>query len=307
MFKIANLISKLRPAKDKTNPQIPKETDTSVSAITKLLSKYKIAPEFAISGVCIITSVIVCFVLLSPLKSKNIELKSDLSSKAEKLERYSEKGEKIFNDKRIKSKEREITLIKNEINMCKEIMRDRDRAIEKVFEDINGTQIKDEALCKDYYNKKCNELLEFAKRNGFAVTRDSIGFKNWSNKLPTSAEILAEQKRLLVQSDIIKIIVRNRAIIRRFDYLELATQPEPKNKRLSTDLFKVITFKLKLEIEQSKILYLISDILNSGLNFFIELVTLENNKDYEPGELTDAVYTIQIYAYAMDFNNEALQ
>ncbi|MGR3177541.1 MAG: hypothetical protein ACUZ8E_05755 [Candidatus Anammoxibacter sp.] len=307
MIKINNLISKLRFTKNKTKPHVSKETDASGAVIKKFLSKYSIPPEFAIGGVCIIASIVVYFVLLSPLKSKNIELKSDLNSKAAKLESYSRKGKRIFSEKRIKSKEREITLIENEINMCKEIMLDRDRMIEKVFEDINGDQIKDEALCKDYYNRTCNDLLGFCKRNGFSISRNSIGFKNWNSKLPTLDEIAVEQKKLWIQSDIIKIVVRNRSFIRSFDYLKFDNSLLPKSD-LPSNLVTPIPFSLKLKIEYPKILYFISDILNSGLNIFIGLVNIEkDNKTSKPGELRDAVCTVTLHAYAMDFNNETLQ
>ncbi|MGR3319747.1 MAG: hypothetical protein ACUZ8O_14870 [Candidatus Anammoxibacter sp.] len=307
MTKINNLISKLKLGftKNKTKPAVSKETHTSGSVITKFISKYSIPPEFAISGVCVIVSIIIYFVLLSPLRAENRELKSDLNSKAEKLERYSRKGKNIYSEKRIKSKEQSITLIENELNMCKEIMLDRDMMIEKVFVDINGEQIKDEALCKDYYNRKCNDLLGFCKRNGFNITRDSIGFKNWNSKLPTLDEIAVEQKKLLIQSDIIKIVVKNRSFIRGFDNLTFEDSLLLKND-LPSNLVTPIQFSLKLQIEYPKILYFISDILNSGLNIFIGLVNIEtdNNTTYQPDKLIDATYTVTLHAYAMDFKNE---
>lgn len=302
-----NIFSKLRFqsfSRQKDLP-VPKESSKRVSRVNTFLEKHNLSPQFVISGILVLTSVAIYFALIAPIKSKNEELQNSLKIKAEKLEQYRNKGKRIFNEKTISYKEQEIKLLTNELNECKDILSNKDKMIEKVFTYTNGEEIRDEALWKGYYIKKCNNLITLLNQSKFNTDSREIDFKIWEQKLPSLNEITIEQKRFWIQDEIIKIIRKNRAYITKFHSIKFNDKPQFTNKSLQ-NLFEPIPFAFELDMDQSKILYLISDILNSELNCVIETVDFKSNEmaNYKPGNLINTIYRITINAYVIDFINK---
>ena len=92
---LENIISKLPFNKNKDNASASNEDRSSSAANINFFAKYNISMQFVISGICIVASIAIYFIFVSPLKSKNIELKNDLNAKVEKLERFVRKGKNI--------------------------------------------------------------------------------------------------------------------------------------------------------------------------------------------------------------------
>ena len=307
---LKNLISKvhipnLMRQKDLSTHSVPKEKPKRVSRINIFLENHNLSPQFVISGILVLVSIAIYFTLFTPIKSKNEKLRESLKLKAEKLEQYRNKGKRIVNKKIINAKEQEITLLANELNVCKDLLANKDKIIEKVFTTTNNEEIKDEALWKGYYIKSCNNLITLLNHNKYEADSGKIDFKIWNQKLPSVSEISTEQKRFWIQDEIINIILKNKPYITKFHSIKFDDKPKFTNKSLQK-LFKPIPFVLELDMEQSKILYLISDFLNSDLNYVIETASFESDKteNYQRGKPVNTIYKITINAYVMDFVNK---
>ena len=213
------------------------------------------------------------------------------------------KGKNIYNEKWIKAKEEDINYFNDELSASKEFLKERDIKLERVFVDSNDIEVKDEALWKRHYRERSNYIHELLASNDVSINEKNFNLKTWDLKLPTTEEIFAEQKRFWIQNEVVNIIIKNKHAISEFYYLNFKDKPLVENK-LTTNLFRAIPISLKLEIENTMILYLISDILGSDLNFFIESVKLEQNKD-ENRRLVENTkpYILTLEAYVMDFNN----
>ncbi len=277
--------------------------EKKMSFITKVLAKYNFSVELIISSMCIIISIVFFFLFLQPLKSQNITLENDLNNKVEALNRLHRKGKNIYNEKWIKAKEEDINYFNDELSASKEFLKERDIMIERVFVDINDLEVKDEALWKRHYRERSNYLQELLASNDVSINEKNFNLKTWDLRLPTTDEISAEQKRFWIQNEVVNIIIKNNHAISEFYYLNFKDKPLVENKS-TAKLFSAIPISLKLEIENTMVLYVISDILGSDLNFFIESVKLEQNED-ENRRLVENTkpYILTLEAYVMDFNN----
>lgn len=276
-----------------------------ISHIINLFDKYKQSSPFIISGVILFVSIVIWFVLAIPFRSKNEQLRDELANKVSEFERYTGMRKDIYNTRWIEAKDREIDLVEKELQACREFLAKRDAPIEKVFTDIAGERIKDEALWKDVYIRKTDALLRLLRQNRFEIDKDDLSFKSWGNKLPLLDEISIEQKRFWIQDEIINIIIKNRALIRGFGGLRFRETPQTAN-LLPQALITTIPFTLESELEPEKIFYLINDILNSGLNFYIETINIESTG--RMGDVSNNTLHIldkvTIDAYALDYKNE---
>ena len=272
--------------------------------IINIFAKYNFSVELVISSICIVFSIVLFFLFFQTLKSKNMVLKDDLSSKISTLNRLQRKGRGVYNEKWIQAKEEDIKYCKSELSACKEILMDRDRKLEKVFVDVNDIEVTDEALWKRHYRERCNYIRDLLDINDVNVNEKSFNLKTWDFELPTIEEIATEQKRFWIQNEIVNIIIKNKYAINEFYYLNFKDKPLVENKSTSK-LFNAIPIKLQLKIENTRILYLISDILGSDLNIFIESVKVEMNKNVNNhlAENTEP-YIVTLDAYVMDFNNK---
>ena len=274
------------------------------SLITNIRAKYNFPVELIVSSVCIIVSLVLFFLIFQPLKSQNIAMEDDLNNKINTLNRLHKKGKGIYNEKWIRTKEDDIEYCKNQLSACKEILKERDKKLEKIFVDVNDIEVTDEALWKRYYRKRCNYLRELLDLNDVNINEKSFDLKTWDFELPTTEEIASEQKRFWIQNEIVDIIIKNKHAINEFHYLNFKDKPQVINK-LTSKLFKAIPIEMKLEIVDARVLYLISDILGSDLNFFIESLKVEMDKDVN-SHLVESTkpYIVTLNAYVMDFNNK---
>lgn len=273
--------------------------------ISHIINKYKLSSPFIISGAILFVSIVIYLVLAMPLKSKNEQLKDELANKASEFERYIKMGKNIYNTNWIEAKGQEIDLVEKELQACREFLAKRDAPIEKVFTDITGDPIKDEALWKNVYTRKTDALLRLLRQSRFEIDKDALSFKSWGNKLPSGDEIAVEQKRFWIQDEIINIIIKNRALIRGFGGLKFRETPQTAN-LLPQALITTIPFTLESELEPEKIFYLINDILNSGLNFYIETINIESTgrTDDLSNKTLHILDKVTIDAYALDYKNE---
>lgn len=287
--------------KKKKKKSVPRTMPASLLRIKNLMEKYKLFSLFALSGLLILASVIIYFIMVTPLKKKNNEIKALLNDKVEKLEKFNRKGREIENDKKIKAKEEEIKLVEEEIRSCEDILRNKDTSIEKMFVDENGDEIIDEALWKEYYIEKVNELIEALRFNGFNIETEIASFKTWENKLPSRDEINVQQKRFWIQNEIINIINKNSIAVKTFRGLRF--RDKTVMEMTESAIYSPIPFTLQVEIEHSSLIDFIRKILNAEIIFFIETVNIDFDKDFTTGfNGAEGVFgNLEINCYALDF------
>lgn len=301
---LKSFINKLHLDKLRKKEKSPtaKNAESGTSRIKTILDKYNLPPQFILSGLLVIASITIYFLIVSPLESKNLNLKNELNNKASKLEQYSINGRKIHNDKWVKFKEQEIEIIKNELQICNQILADRDKVIEKNFTDINGNEITDSSLWKKSYIKETSEQMNLLKYNGIEANMTELSFKVFGQQLPLQDEINTEQKRFWIQAELINLLIKNRRFVKSFLGLSFRDTIDSALPILE-ELYTPIPFILKIKIELPDLLYFIREMLNSGLNFYIENIDINSMERIDPNPIKNSniFNNVIIYAYAIDF------
>ncbi len=271
------------------------------SKIGQFINKYKIPLPFMISALLCLASIGLYFVLVAPLQSKNAKLTADIIKKAAEFDKYYRKGKKINSQKWIDAKINEIENGKNEQQACNDIFAGKDDAIEMVFRDEEGNEIKDAALWKNRHAEETAVLISDLNSNGFETEKAGY-FKKWHKTLPTEDEIKTEQKRFWIQREFINIIKKNRKFIRKINTLKLRKKTDLDVSPLA-DIFNPAPFIFSVEMMPSKLLYLIRDIINSKLSFYIESINIQSyNSSSKSGiNKPDNFSVVTIKGYAIDF------
>ncbi|MCP4262620.1 MAG: hypothetical protein GY774_34720, partial [Planctomycetes bacterium] len=100
------------------------------------------------------------FCVVSPFWSINSEKMEGIERLLTRLEKYENKGYKIRNEKWIKAEEAKLEAVKKIQHEYELFYKERDSLLEKIFESVNGEEIKDEALWENRYIHGVNVLLD---------------------------------------------------------------------------------------------------------------------------------------------------
>jgi len=165
----------------------------------------------------VIFVIVFYFCVISPFRSRNSEKMESMERLLTRLERYEKKGHKIRNKKWIKAEEEKLEAIKKAQQEYELFYKERDGRLEKIFESVNGEEIKDEALWENRYIQGMNILLGNIKNREIPLGNNALSFKQWNVEIPTWEEIVPEQKRFWITEELVKIILNDKLKI---DYLE---------------------------------------------------------------------------------------
>lgn len=281
-------------------------TGTGKSFIKDFTTRYNQQWQLVVSFIVLAISIAIYLTYSETLRLDNARLKDELRTSADALERYRIMGRKIINENVINAKDKAIKLANDNLAACNKILANRDYMIERSFTDVDGNRITDRALWKWYYMETSDGMIERLKRHGFDISKDDMSLAQWGDNLPTRDEIARNQKLCWIQGDIAEIVIRNRASVTDIYNLRFTDKPLT-DYNLQRDIFTPIAFNLRVRVVQSMLLYLLSDLLKSEMNYFIEVVNLDaagGNQPYQPTKADESFYTVEIYAYSMDFVNE---
>ncbi|MGR3293915.1 MAG: hypothetical protein ACUZ9M_07895 [Candidatus Scalindua sp.] len=213
------------------------------------------------------------FCVVSPFRSRNSEKMESMERLLTRLERYEKKGHKICNSKWIKAEEEKLEKIKKVRQEYELFYKERDSHLEKIFESVNGEEIKDEALWENRYIQGMNVLLDKIKKREISLGKNALPFKQWKVVIPTWEEIVPEQKKFWITEELVKIILKDELKV---DYLE-GINFEMENDvstNAYTELYDIIPFTIKVSMNVESLLFLMNELLKSKLSFEIKTINI---------------------------------
>jgi len=209
----------------------------------------------------------------SPFRVRKTEEMERLERLLTRLERYENKGHKIRNEKWIKAEEEKLEAIKKVQQEYELFYKERDRHLEKIFETINGEEIKDEALWENRYIQGINVLLDKIKNRQIPLGKNAFPCKQWKVEIPTWEEIVPVQKRFWITEELVNIILKDKLKV---DYLE-GINFEMENAvstNAYTKLYDIIPFTIKVSMNVESLLFLMNELLKSKLSFEIKTINI---------------------------------
>ena len=213
------------------------------------------------------------FCVVSPFRSRNIEKMESVERLLTRLERYEKKGYKTRNEKWIKTEEVKLEAIKKVQREYELFYKERDRHLEKIFESVNGVEIKDEALWENRYIQGINVLLDKINTREISLGKNALPFKHWKAEIPTWEEIVPEQKRFWITEELLNIILKEEL---KADYLESINfkMENAVSTNAYTELYDTIPFTIKVSMNVESLLYLINELLISKLSIEIKTINI---------------------------------
>ena len=221
----------------------------------------------------VIFVIVFYFCVISPFRSRNSEKMESMERLLSRLERYEKKGQKICNEKWIKAAEEKREAIKKVQQEYELFYKERDGRLEKIFESVNGEEIKDEALWENRYIQGMNVLLGNIKNREIPLGNNALSFKQWNVEIPTWEEIVPEQKRFWITEELVKIILNDKLKI---DYLESISfeREGAVSANAYTELCDIIPFTIKVSMNIEGLLFLMNELLKSELPFEISTINI---------------------------------
>ena len=221
----------------------------------------------------VIFVIVFYFCVISPFRSRNSEKMESMERLLTRLERYEKKGHKIRNKKWIKAEEEKLEAIKKVQQEYELFYKERDSRLEKIFESVNGEEIKDEALWENRYIQGMNILLGNIKNREIPLGNNALSFKQWNVEIPTWEEIVPEQKRFWITEELVKIILNDKLKI---DYLESISfeREGAVSANAYTELCDIIPFTIKVSMNIEGLLFLMNELLKSELPFEISTINI---------------------------------
>lgn len=226
---------------------------------------------FIVCGIIFIAAFYFCIV--NPFRSRNIEMVKTIESVLTRLEKFENKGINIHNEKWINEEKAQLETIMDIQLKYKLFYKEQDNHLEKIFNNVYGEEIKDEALWKNRYNHEVNILLEKINKQHISLMNNALPFKRWELKIPTWKEIALEQKRFWITEELINIILKKEL---QADYLESINFEKIEETTINAypELYDVIPFTLQVSVNVEKLLFLINEILKSKICFEIKTVNI---------------------------------
>jgi hypothetical protein len=258
------------------------------------------------------------FCVVSPFWSINSEKMESIERLLTRLERYENKGYKIRNEKWIKAEEAKLEAVKKIQHEYELFYKERDRLLEKIFESVNGEEIKDEALWENRYIQGVNVLLDKIKKREIPSGKNALPFKQWKAEIPTWEEIVPAQKRFWITEELVNILLEKELKI---DYLE-GINFEVENAvsaNADTELYDIIPFTIRVSMNVESLLFLMNELLKSKLPFEIKTINIsgelnrfrvtkgaEKSSRFDPSvqkrrSRSPSIVDVVIDAYVLDF------
>ena len=253
--------------------------------------------------------IILYLLFVNPYRVGNSKKIEEIEGVLAQLEVYKRKGLKIINEEWIETEKAKLKTIEKDQLKYKELLREKDYHIEKVFGAENGGEIKDEALWKSSYVQRVNLLRDKLMRSNISASGGALPFKEWGNEIPARDKIGEEQKKFWITEELFNILQKKELKISKLEYISFR-QEDVSPGNTNPELYDIIPFTIKLSMDTESILFLIDELLKSKISFQIETFNINGrlNKLRSSGSLEkpdDIPYgnmvNVIINAYAIDF------
>ena len=253
--------------------------------------------------------IILYLLFVNPYRGENSKKIEEIEGVLAQLEVYKRKGLKIINEEWIKAEKDKLKTIGKDQLKYKELLREKDYHIEKVFGTENGGEIEDEALWKSSYVQRVNLLRDNLVKSNISASGGALPFKEWGNEIPARDKIAEEQKKFWITEELLNIIQKKELKISNLEYISFR-QEDVSPGNTNPELCDIIPFTIKLSMNTENILFLIDELLKSNICFQIETFningrlnklrssgSLEKSDDIQYGNMVNVI----INAYAIDF------
>ncbi|WP_133111872.1 hypothetical protein [Candidatus Scalindua japonica] len=222
-------------------------------------------------GLGMVFVIVFYLVVVSPFRTRNAEKREGLERLLTRLERYENKGYKIRNENWIKAEKAKLKEIKKAQHEYELFYQERDSYLEKIFESVNGEEIKDEALWTNRYIHGINVLLDKIKMREISFAENALPFRRWNLQIPTWDQIAPEQKRFWIIEELVNIILNEELKVDYLGGINFDTG-NTKSANANTERYDVIPFTLKVSMNVTSLLLLINEFLKSKLSFEIKSI-----------------------------------
>ncbi len=253
--------------------------------------------------------IILYFLFVNPYRGENSKKIEEIEGVLAQLEVYKRKGLKIINEEWIEAEKAKLKTIEKDQLKYKELLKEKDYHIEKIFGAENEGGIKDEALWKNSYVQRVNLIRDNLVRSNISASGGALPFKEWGNEMPTRDEIAEEQKKFWITEELLNIIQKKELKISNIESINFGQEGfSPEN--TYPELYDIIPFTIKLSMNTENILFLIDALLKAKIRFEVEAFNINGrlNKLRSSGlseQSDDISYGTRvnfiIKAYAIDF------
>ncbi len=236
---------------------------------TNIISGIRENKFWIVLGGAVVFMGILYLLLVNPYRTGCSKKNEEIDNALAQLEVYERKGLKIINEEWIETEKAKLKMVEKELLEYKELLRERDGHIEKIFDAESEGEIKDEALWKNSYVQRVNLLLGNLVKSNISASEDALPFKEWGNEIPTRDKIVEEQKKFWITEELLNIIQKRKLKISNLEYISFRQEGfSPGNIHL--ELYDVIPFTIKLRMKTEAVLFLIDELLKSKICFEIE-------------------------------------
>lgn len=236
---------------------------------TNIISGIRENKFWIVLGGAVVFMGILYLLFVNPYRTGCSKKNEEIDNALAQLEVYERKGLKIINEEWIEAEKAKLKMVEKELLEYKELLRERDGHIEKIFDAESEGEIKDEALWKNSYVQRVNLLLGNLVKSNISASEDALPFKEWGNEIPTRDKIVEEQKKFWITEELLNIIQKRKLKISNLEYISFRQEGfSPGNIHL--ELYDVIPFTIKLRMKTEAVLFLIDELLKSKICFEIE-------------------------------------
>ncbi len=260
---------------------------------------------WVVLGGAIVFMIILYLLFVNPYRTGYAKKVEEIESVLAQLEVHKRKGLKIINEKWIEAEKAKLKVIEKEQLKYKELLKERDYHIEKIFGAEDEGEIEDEALWKNTYVQRVNMLLDSLVRSNISASEGALPFKEWGDEIPARDKIAEEQKKFWITEELLNIMQKRKLRINNLESISFS-QEEFSPSNMHPELYDIIPFTIKLTMNTENILFLIDELLKSKICFEVETFNINGRLDKLRSAKSGGIpygtrVNVIINAYAVDF------
>ncbi len=259
---------------------------------------------WVVLGGAIVFMIIIYLLFVNPYRTGYSKKVEEIEGVLAQLEVHKRKGLKIINEKWIEAEKAKLKVIEKEQLKYKELLKERDYHIEKIFGAEDEGEIEDEALWKNTYVQRVNMLLDSLVRSNISASEGALPFKEWGDEIPARDKIAEEQKKFWITEELLNIIQKRKLRINNLESISFGQGFSPSNAH--PELYDIIPFTIKLTMHTENILFLIDELLKSKICFEVEAFNINGRLDKLRSSKSGGIpygtrVNVIINAYTIDF------
>lgn len=249
---------------------------------------------WVIIGGIVIMLLVAYFMIANKHRVEKPKQIASIKKELDQLQMLQMKGTRTINKKWIDASQAKLDQIKTEQSEYRKSLQERDMNIEKIFRSDEGDTISDEALWKNEYIQRVDQIYNSLSENNIPVDVNSLPFHQWRGEIPTWEKIGPVQKKFWILEELVNIVLNEQLKISDLNGIAFKRSTFPPGESKS-DLYTIIPFTINLRIRTGSILFLINELSKSDLRFQIETINVRNDSKDPPKQISNASDIMQSY------------